>query len=140
MGAYHTGGMDEQRPDHASRGGSAAPAADRLPRTIILRDVVVFQVKLFFDGLRDLLLVPVSLVAAVVDVLAPGKNTGQHFYEVVRFGRRTERWIGLFSAADHLDDRPHEPMPDTIDDIVARVEGKLRDEYGQRKPGERPPP
>jgi hypothetical protein len=132
--------MDEQRPDHAARGASAAPAADRLPRTIILRDVVVFQAKLFVDGLRDLLLVPVSLIAAVVDVLAPGKNTGQHFYEVVRFGRRTERWIGLFSAADHLDDRPHEPMPDTIDDIVARVEGRLKEQYTQRKPGPRTPP
>jgi hypothetical protein len=132
--------MDEQRPDHAARGAGAAPAADRLPRTIILRDVVVFQVKLFVDGLRDLLLVPVSLIAAVVDVLAPGKNTGQHFYEVVRFGRRTERWIGLFSAADHLDDRPHEPMPDTIDDIVARVEDRLKEQYTQRKPGPRTPP
>ena len=62
-------------------------------RTKIVRDVIVFQGKLVIDGLRDLFLVPISLAAAFIDVLDNSVAPGHHFYRVVRFGRRTERFI-----------------------------------------------
>ncbi len=129
MVAYHTGGMNAQRPDVETR--DAAVTSDPRGRGQLLRDVAVFQLKLFVDGLRDLMLVPVSLIAALIDVLTAGRK--QHFYEVVRFGRRTEHWIRLFSAADHLDDHPHETGQESIDEIVARVEGKLREQHARRR-------
>ncbi|MFQ5982911.1 MAG: hypothetical protein ACE5KS_06010 [Woeseiaceae bacterium] len=35
---------------------------DRPDRWVLIRDVAVFQVKLLFDGLRDVLFVPISLI------------------------------------------------------------------------------
>jgi hypothetical protein len=46
---------------------SPAPAASG-ERWRFLRDVMVFQLKLFLDNLRDFALVPSSLVAALIDL------------------------------------------------------------------------
>lgn len=90
----------------------------------VFRDVIVFQVKLLVDGLRDLLLSPVSIIAAFVDLLVPGDDGGKRFYRVVHFGRRTERWINLFGMADK-----HDPDAPTagIDVLLADLEALLRD-------------
>lgn len=90
----------------------------------VLRDVIVFQAKLLVDGLRDLLLSPVSILAALIDLLVPGDDGGKRFYGVVRFGRRTERWINLFGAADRKD--PESP-PAGIDILLEQLEGLMRD-------------
>jgi hypothetical protein len=90
----------------------------------VLRDVIVFQAKLLVDGLRDVLLSPVSIFAALIDLLVPGDDGGKRFYGVVRFGRRTERWINLFGAADRPD--PEAP-PAGIDILLEQLEGLMRD-------------
>lgn len=69
----------------------------------VFRDVVIFQGKLLVDGLRDVLLSPLSVGAALIDLLVPGDDGGRRFYAVLRFGRRTETWINLFGAADRQD-------------------------------------
>lgn len=90
----------------------------------VFRDVIIFQVKLLVDGLRDLLLSPVSIIAAFIDLLVPGDDGGKRFYRVVHFGRRTERWINLFGMADR-----HDPdaTPAGIDVLLAEIEGLARD-------------
>ena len=95
-----------------------------------LRDAVVFQGKLIVDGLRDLILFPVALVATFID-LSRGNADGKHgrrFYDVVCFGRQTERWIDLFEAADRAPEterpRPEMNSP-TIDEFVNRFEERL---------------
>lgn len=45
-----------------------------------MRDVAVFQLKLLLDGLRDALLLPVSLFVALLDVLGVGPRAGRQFY------------------------------------------------------------
>lgn len=94
------------------------------PRFPVLRDVIVFQAKLLVDGLRDLLLSPLSIVAALIDLVVPGDDGGKRFYSVVRFGRRTERWINLFGAADPRD--PHKPSAGA-DVLLDELEGLMRD-------------
>lgn len=90
----------------------------------VLRDVIVFQFKLFVDGLRDLLISPVSLLAALIDLLVPGDDGGKRFYAVVRYGRRTEEWINLFGATG-----PDDPAQETqgMDVILADLEEVVRD-------------
>lgn len=90
----------------------------------VFRDVVVFQVKLVVDGLRDLLLSPLSIGAALIDLLIPGDDGGKRFYSVVRFGRRTEQWINLFGAADAID--PEAP-PQGVDVLLNDLEALARD-------------
>jgi len=94
------------------------------PRFRVFRDVVVFQGKLLIDGLRDLFLSPISIMAALVDLLVPGDDGGKRFYGVVSFGRRTEKWINLFGAADRLG--PEAP-PQGIDSLLEEVERLMRD-------------
>ena len=103
-------------------------------RRALIRDVAVFQVKLIVDGLRDLVLVPISLVAGLISLFKGGSEPGPEFYDLLRIGRRSERWINLFGAASHL----HGPeaqddffAADDIDEIVSRVESFVVDEYNK---------
>lgn len=75
----------------------------RRTRWVILRDLVIFQVKLALDGLKDLVLAPASIIAAFFDVLFPGATPGSRFYAVMRIGERFDRWLSLFAAADRAD-------------------------------------
>ena len=90
----------------------------------VFHDVIVFQFKLVIDGLRDLLISPASIFAALIDLLIPGDDGGKRFYAVVRFGRRTEDWINLFGAADKGGPE-HESSG--IDVIIEGLEDILRD-------------
>jgi hypothetical protein len=101
-------------------------------RWTLIRDILVLQLKLIVDGLRDLILVPISLIVGLVSLLKAGNATGGEFYELLRTGRRSERWINLFGAAERVygpsiaDDRF--PAED-IDEMVSRVESFVIDEY-----------
>ena len=101
-------------------------------RWTLIRDIGVLQVKLIVDGLRDFILVPVSLVAGVISLARPANASGKEFYDLLRLGRRSERWINLFGAADRIaapsDEREHFPAQD-IDALVNRVESFVVDEY-----------
>lgn len=99
----------------------------------LIRDVAVFQVKLIVDGLRDVILVPASLIAGVVSLVnGESGRPGPQFYRLLRAGKQSERWINLFaaynrrSAAVEDDDRASNT---DIDDLVARVEAYVVDEY-----------
>lgn len=101
-------------------------------RWVLIRDAVVFQVKLLVDGLRDFVLLPISVVAALLSLLRGGNGAGREFYTLVAFGRRTEKWINLFGAADRL---PAADEPDddseiaTVDGLVNKLERKVVEQY-----------
>ncbi len=110
----------------------AENSGDAPDRWTVIRDIGVLQVKLVFDGLRDLLLVPVSLVLGVVSLTRSGKETGSEFYELLRLGKKSERWINLFGAADKARTPDEEAVrfPEAdIDAMVSRVESFVVDEY-----------
>jgi hypothetical protein len=103
-------------------------------RWTLIRDIAVFQVKLIVDGLRDLILLPISLAVGLLSLLRGGSAPGSEFYDLLRVGRRSEHWINLFGAAEHL----HGPAAlddqfaaDDIDEIVSRVESFVVDEYNK---------
>ncbi len=103
-------------------------------RWTLIRDILVLQLKLVVDGLRDFILVPVSLVIGIISLVKGGDSSGSQFYELLRTGRRSERWINLFGAAERVygpsmdDDRF--PTED-IDKMVSRVESFVVDEYSK---------
>ena len=103
------------------------------PLWTLIRDIAVLQVKLVVDGLRDLILVPTSLIAGIVS-LAKTKDgkPGTEFYALVSVGRQSERWINLFgairNAPPELVEQRHFGDAD-IDEIVSRVESFVVDEY-----------
>jgi hypothetical protein len=107
------------------------PEAIRIPaRWELIRDVLVFQGKLFVDGLRDLVWAPVSVGLAIMDLLGIGKSAGLHFYNFLYFGRKAEDFINLFGATDHATSHAVATRStEGLDALVHRVEGLVRQEY-----------
>ena len=101
-------------------------------RWTLIRDILVLQIKLVVDGLRDFILVPISLVVGIISLVKSGDGGGQEFYELLRAGRRSERWINLFGAAERVYGPSIEddgfPTED-IDEMVSRVESFVVEEY-----------
>ncbi|MGE4607690.1 MAG: hypothetical protein AAEJ52_13190 [Myxococcota bacterium] len=99
----------------------------------LIRDIAVFQLKVGVDALRDLALVPVSLVAGALDLIRGGERPGKLFYDVLDAGRRTENWINLFGDLDgrrsvQTTGEPDEPLIDSVD---ARLENLIVEQYEQ---------
>jgi len=97
-------------------------------RWTLVRDVLAFQLKLFVDGLRDVVMMPISLGAATLDLLGVGRRAGRQFYDILQLGQKTERWINLFGATDHARALTNEPRPG-IDALVRRMERLVVHEY-----------
>lgn len=72
----------------------------RHAKRVVIRDLLIFQVKLLLDGVKDVVLMPASIVAAGLDVVFPGPQPGRLFYQVLRAGERFDRWLSLFSAGE----------------------------------------
>ena len=112
---------------------SGSPNADQQSdRWTLVRDIGVLQLKLVVDGLRDLILVPVSIVAGIVSLAKIGRGGGTEFYDLLRLGRKSERWINLFGAADNVpatDDQDIDFSNADMDGLVSRVESFVVDEY-----------
>jgi hypothetical protein len=102
-------------------------------RWTLVRDIAVLQAKLIVDGLRDLILVPASLVAGIVSLFSSEDGQqGSQFYRLLSVGKQSERWINLFGALenappglDHI-----EPFPDAdMDELVGRLESFVVSEH-----------
>ena len=117
-------------------------------RAKVLWDVFVFQLKLSLDGMRDIILSPISIGAALFGVIAGGDRPDQYLRRVMRFGRRSEIWINLFnyrhgSATDEF----LKPLEDKIfselrsDSWVGRANSSMNeslDENLESRPQEKP--
>jgi hypothetical protein len=102
-------------------------AKNDLPdRWTLIRDVAVLQVKLVVDGLRDLLLVPLSLIAGIVSLASCEKGVpGTQFYRLLGVGKQSELWINLFGAMRNAPPDLEHPMPfpdSDMDEIVGKIE------------------
>jgi len=102
--------------------------AIRPDRWALIRDALVFQLKLAVDGLRDLIMMPVSIGVAVLDLLGAGPRAGRQFYDLLRFGRKTDEWIDLLGAAERVELVPARRGPG-IDSLVERMERLVVQEY-----------
>jgi len=72
-------------------------------KAVLIRDLLIFQLKLALDGVKDLVLSPISIGAAALDIVSPGPRPGHRFYGVMTLGERFDRWLNLFGASEHAD-------------------------------------
>src|ERR1700704_5301142 len=106
------------------------PRGNSDDRWKFLRDVLVFQLKMFLDNVRDFALMPVSLVAALIDLLSRGEREGALFYKVLKWGSHSEAVIDVYSAIEHHEKGNFKISRDyTVDGVIARLEGVLVREY-----------
>ena len=92
-------------------------------RSELAREAAVLQIKLVADGIRDAILIPVSLIAALIGLIRGGPEPDREYREVLRLGRQTERWINLFGYH-----RPYS-RAGSMDTVIDRVEEVLREQY-----------
>lgn len=104
-----------------------------------VRDVLVFQLKLVLGNLLNVVLLPVSIIAAVYSLFTrkPGR-LGTPFYEVLDVARDLEERINIYGAiggyhatgpsssraSAHIGDA-------TVDDVVRKVEDVIVREFGR---------
>jgi hypothetical protein len=86
----------------------SASQEPRPSRGTIVRDLIVFQLKLWVEGFKDIVLMPLSLGAAVLDLLWPHRSGQPTLYRVMRLGDRFERWVNLYGPVDRP---PHADAP-----------------------------
>jgi hypothetical protein len=108
-------------------------AKHRKPRAELVRDAATFQIKLLADGLRDALLIPLSLIAALVGLLRGGPDCNREFRRVIKLGHRSERWINLFG---HQRPLGRSGPAGSMDSILHQVESIAVEQYRRsRKAG-----
>lgn len=100
------------------------PAPGKDEHWKFLRDVAVFQLKMLLDNLRDFALMPVSLGAALIDLIFKGQRQGSLFYQVLKWGAHSERVIDVYSAIEEHE-KPNVNPDYTIDAVISRLEGVL---------------
>ena len=112
-------------------------SANHNPRLGLLREAAVLQLKLLVDGLRDAILIPISLVAALIGLLRGGPDCDREFRRVLKLGRRSERWINLFG---HQRPLGRSGTAGSLDSILDQVENTVLGQYEKsRKPPDETP-
>jgi hypothetical protein len=91
------------------------------PTKTLIRDVAHFQLKLWFEAGRDLVLIPLTLIAAVVDLAFSKHQPPRFFRQLIDLGRRSDEWIDPWAKVGP------EAKPENADALLAQVEGLLRD-------------
>lgn len=106
------GGTDVSRPHEQSR-------------TRLVRRVILLQVKLLADGLRDFVMMPLSLAAALLGLISHRRDPEHYLDRLMYFGRETDRLINLF---DHEDpENPHRRAP--LDRVAEEIEATILRDY-----------
>jgi hypothetical protein len=77
--------------------------------------------KLVVDGLKDLVLAPLSIVAGVLDVFRPEREGEGRFYRLLRNGDAFDRWVDLFEAARRERDTDGDALARSKDGMDAQL-------------------
>ena len=72
-------------------------------RRQIFKDVLVFQVKLVFDALRDFVFSPIALLCGAIDLIYGVKREESLFQKLLKVGVLSDRWINLFGEHTPLE-------------------------------------
>jgi len=75
----------------------------RATRPVLIRDFLIFQLKLLLDGAKDVFLFQAAIVAVVLDLFFGGRRR-RIFYTVMKLGERIDLWLNLHGAMTRGDD------------------------------------
>jgi hypothetical protein len=67
---------------------------------VILRDVGIFLLKLWIDGLKDVVLTVVVVGAAGIDFVRGPRAGGLLFYRAMRWSERFDLWLNLYGVSE----------------------------------------
>ena len=114
-------------------------------RSVTVRDFLIFQLKIWLDGLKDVTVIAVSSGALVLDLIAGGGKRPRLFYSVLRASERFDLWLNLHSVVDRmetggLDDGLFGASEAGSDTLLGQIEQLVRGGDEPRKGRRRLPP
>jgi len=92
-----------------------------------MRNVAVFQFKLFLNNLHNFVQVPLTLVVALVDLIFKTEPQGARFYKLLEYGRTIDDSIDIYSVVAHRERSLNADY--TVDNLVSKLEGVIIREY-----------
>lgn len=88
--------MNASRPPPDVSSPTTEPGHDRWH---FIRDMLVFQLKLVLGNVLNFVMLPVSLAAAVYDLMVkPKERQGENFYKVLEWSREADEAINVYGA------------------------------------------
>jgi hypothetical protein len=109
----------------------ATPPAPRDPRELrwrLLRDLGSFALKVGLETIRDLVLIPLALLAGLAGLVLSPADPARFFREVLRLGARFDDFLDLFGAAARQEALAPPGAP-RVDDLVDGIEAVLREQH-----------
>lgn len=106
-------------------------------RWTLIRNMLVFQVKLAMDAIRDLLLSPVSIVCGLVDIFKGHSLSQSYFNKLMHLGHQSDSWLNLFGDqkkdSESLDVQPNQTAKTdmNIDQLFSQVESVLKEQHNK---------
>jgi hypothetical protein len=88
------------------------------------RHLLVFQIKLAADALRDLMMSPVSIVVFFVDAMRNPTLEKSWYLRLMLLGRQSDRLINLF---DEHKDAGHYTVDEAVEELERVVRGSTSD-------------
>lgn len=101
----------------------------------LIRQAIVFQLKLGLDALRDILMSPVSIVLVVADVVMGNNQQQSYFIRLMGLGKKSDHWINLF-AVDSPKGEPEEnkvAADSNVDDWFSKIETVIKEQQENGK-------
>jgi len=93
----------------------------------LLRDLGAFVLKVFLEALRDLVLIPVGVVAGLAGLVLAPNDPGRFFRQTLRLGARFDDFVDLFGAG--REDAGAGKRARRLDDLVDGLEAVLREQH-----------
>ena len=97
-----------------------ADSTARVTGNQALRHLLVFQLKLAADALRDLLLSPISVVVFILDAIRKPALEDSLYLRLMLLGRESDRMINLF---DEHKDAGHFTVDQAVEELEIMVKG-----------------
>ena len=97
---------------------TSAESKAHVTRVQALRHLLVFQIKLLADALRDFLISPISVLVFVIDAIRRPTLEDSLYLKLMLVGRRSDRMINLF---DEQKDAGHFTVDHAIEELEQRV-------------------
>jgi hypothetical protein len=112
-------------------------------RGTLVRDLLIFQLKLVLDGVKGVALIQISLFSAIFDLIFGKPGRPLLFYSVLRLSERFDLWMNLYGAARHAeesDDGLFGTSRAGDDTMLGKLEELVRNESEESAPSAAPRP
>jgi len=112
-----------------------------ISRWALIRDMLIFQIKLAMDAIRDLLLSPASIVCGLIDIFKGHSISKSYFHKLMKLGQKSDSWLNLFGNHNRSHSKEAENLnlldgqnikPEVnVDHLFSQVESLLKDQHGK---------